>query len=218
MEWHTDDGNVRRTREVLKIIIDDFIVNTKYRDTVTAIQPINEPNAYADASILPILKQYYYDAYGALRWPFGNSNQADTLLVLHDAFESPAEYWKDFMPYNSGNGWSHVSLDTHPYTVYSDSESEYTPQQRIDAICQLEDTMTKPTLWTLAGEWSVAPNDCAASTSAASAAMGSFFDGSHPASNRKNASCSGWTGSAATFSPAMKTFMRQYWEVSYVLC
>lgn len=213
MEWHKNPENVRRTREVLKIVIDDFIVNPAYRDTVTAIQPINEPAGFADATLLPVLKQYYYDSYGMLRYPFGNSSTVDNLLALSDAFMDPTTYWKDFMPWNSGARWTGVALDTHPYTIFSDYEAGLTFQQRIDVTCQEINLMTKPTLWTFAGEFSPAPNDCAGSLNAAPAAIGAFYDGSHPASKRV-ASCSGWTGSGATFSNEMKTFMRQYWEVS----
>lgn len=78
--WHKDPNNVRRSREILKVIIDDFIVNPVYRDTVTSIQPVNEPGGYMDQTLMPVLKQYYYNSYGALRYPYGNSTQVDTLL------------------------------------------------------------------------------------------------------------------------------------------
>lgn len=80
MEWHKNPDNVRKSKEVLKIIIDDFIVNPAYRDTVTSIQPANEPAGYDDAGLLPVLKQYYYDSYGALRHALGDEKQTDTLL------------------------------------------------------------------------------------------------------------------------------------------
>lgn len=80
VEWYKYPNNVRRTREILKVLIDDFVVNPNYRDVVTSIQPVNEPAGFQNQDILPVLKQYYYDAYGALRYPFGDSGQVDTLL------------------------------------------------------------------------------------------------------------------------------------------
>jgi hypothetical protein len=34
-----------------------------------------------------VTKQYYYDSYGSIRYPFGNSTQSSTLVFLHDAFQ-----------------------------------------------------------------------------------------------------------------------------------
>lgn len=118
------------------------------------------------------------------------------------------------MPWNSGAHWSSVALDTHPYTIFSDYEARYTYQQRIDVTCQKVDLMTKGSLWTYAGEWSPATTDCAGSTNIAPAAIGSFYDGTHPAGKRVG-NCEPWTGSGAKFSPAFKTFLRQYWEVRH---
>lgn len=62
------------------MLIDDFVVNPTYQDTVTSIQPINEPAGFIGDNMLSVARQYYYDSYGALRWPYGTSKQADTLL------------------------------------------------------------------------------------------------------------------------------------------
>lgn len=78
--WHTSSVNVQRTREALKILIDDFVVNPTYKDTVTSIQALNEPGGFLGQQVLDVTKQYYYDSYGALRYPYGTSQQADTLL------------------------------------------------------------------------------------------------------------------------------------------
>jgi hypothetical protein len=78
--WHTSPINVQRTQQALKILIDDFVVNPTYQDTVTSIEALNEPGGFIGGNILDVTKQYYYDSYGALRWPYGTSKQADTLL------------------------------------------------------------------------------------------------------------------------------------------
>ena len=135
---------------------------------------------------------------------------------LHDGFKNPSTYWQGFMPWNSGARWSHVALDTHPYTIFSESEARYTYQQRIDATCQKADLFTKASLWVMAAEWGVATTECAGSHTVCPAAIGSLYDGTLPGSNRIG-SCTGKTGSASTFSAEMKTFLRQYWEVSCLL-
>lgn len=71
---------MQRTRQALKILIDDFVVNPTYQDTVTSIEALNEPGGFIGGNILDVTKQYYYDSYGALRWPYGTSRQSDTLL------------------------------------------------------------------------------------------------------------------------------------------
>lgn len=116
------------------------------------------------------------------------------------------------MPWNSGARWSNVALDTHPYTIYSEEEARYTWQQRIDVTCQKVALMTQGSLWTYAGEWSPATTDCAGSHTVIPAAVGSIYDGTRPGANRIG-SCDPWTGSGSKFSPAFKTFLRQYWEV-----
>lgn len=80
IRWHTSKVNVDRTRAALKILIDDFVVNPQYQDTVTSIEALNEPAGFIGEAMLSVTKQYYYDSYGALRWPYGTSTQADTLL------------------------------------------------------------------------------------------------------------------------------------------
>lgn len=114
------------------------------------------------------------------------------------------------MPWNNGGHWEKVALDTHPYTIFSTSEAGYTWQQRIDATCEKVGLMSQGSLWTYAGEWSPATTDCAGSHTVAPAAVGSFYDGTH--GGPSIGSCEPWTGSGAKFSPAFKTFLRQYWE------
>jgi hypothetical protein len=51
-----------------------------------------------------------------LRFPFGTSQQSNTLTVIHDAFQ-PLSFWDNFMHPPQIQG---VAMDTHIYQVFSD--------------------------------------------------------------------------------------------------
>jgi len=49
------------------------------------------------------------------RKPYGSSQQSNTVVMIHDAFQS-ISYWKDFM---ASPSWEGVILDTHIYQMFS---------------------------------------------------------------------------------------------------
>jgi glucan 1,3-beta-glucosidase len=51
-----------------------------------------------------------------LRFPFGTSQQSNTLTVIHDAFQ-PLSFWNNFMHPPQFQG---VAMDTHIYQMFSD--------------------------------------------------------------------------------------------------
>jgi hypothetical protein len=54
---------------------------------------------------------------GCDRFPFGTSQQSNTVVMIHDAFQS-LSFWDGFMqPPN----WEGVILDTHIYQMFSDA-------------------------------------------------------------------------------------------------
>jgi hypothetical protein len=84
--------------------------------TVSSIAPMNEPAGFYGDDILKPIKQYWYDSYGSIRFPYGSSQQSNTLVMLHDAF-MPVSYWQGFM---QQPGWQGVAMDVHRYQVFSD--------------------------------------------------------------------------------------------------
>ena len=51
----------------------------------------------------------------AYRYPYGSSQQSNTVVLIHDAFQ-PLSYWSGFMqPPN----WNGVAMDTHIYQMFS---------------------------------------------------------------------------------------------------
>lgn len=59
--------------------------------------------------MLPVTRQYWYDSYGNIRYPYGTSKQANTLVLIHDAFQ-PLSYWNGFM--TSSGGFEGVAMDS----------------------------------------------------------------------------------------------------------
>lgn len=112
-----------------------------------------------------------------------------------------------------GPNWYNVALDTHYYSIFDAGQLRWTNQQRIDGICNFAKSMTGGSLWTFAGEWTPAITDCAGSKTVLGPKGSSMYDGT-AAGSTAIGSCTNMTGSAANFSNEMKTFMRQYWEVS----
>ena len=85
--------------------------------------------------------------------------------------------------------------------------------QHIQSACVRSGELATSTLWLVVGEWSTAAQDCAKYLNGRG--RGSRYDGTFPGSSRVG-SCAGLTGSASTFSPEYKTFLRQYWEAQVI--
>lgn len=200
--WHTHGSNVNRTNAVIKQIIDTYKWSTS---VVTTIAPLNEPAGYVSDELVATTKQYWYDSYGNIRYPFGTSQRSDTVLVIHDAFK-PLNYWQGFM---HPPKWMGVMMDTHRYQIFSVDDNRKTDQQHIQAACSNGQSLQDFKLWIIVGEWSPAANDCAKYLNGRG--VGSRYDGTYPGSPRIG-SCQGKTGKASTFSPAYKDFLRQFWE------
>lgn len=52
-----------------------------------------------------------------LRFPYGSSQQSNTVVLIHDAFQ-PLSYWNGYMP---APQWQGVAMDTHIYQVFSNA-------------------------------------------------------------------------------------------------
>jgi glucan 1,3-beta-glucosidase len=111
-QWQTSSNNIARTNAIIKTIANMFKDDT----TVSSIAPMNEPAGFYGDDILKPIKQYWYDSYGSIRFPYGSSQQSNTLVMLHDAF-MPVSYWQGFM---QQPGWQGVAMDVHRYQVFSD--------------------------------------------------------------------------------------------------
>ncbi|KAF8159780.1 exo-1,3-beta-glucanase [Crassisporium funariophilum] len=204
--WRTDQGNIDRTNAIIKRLASMFAGNT---GTVSVIAPLNEPAGFGAAEFLAVIKQYWSDSYENIRFPFGTSQQSNTVVMIHDAFQ-PISSWNDFMPPPNFPG---VILDTHIYQMFSEEDNHKTNAQHISAACYERFSLASSTHWTVVGEWTPAANDCARNLNGRG--VGSRFDGSYPGSTFVG-SCTGLTGKASSFSASYKTFLRQYWEAQVI--
>ncbi|KAH8102402.1 exo-beta-1,3-glucanase [Cristinia sonorae] len=200
-QWHTNQNNINRTKNIISQLASMFAGQS---DVVTVIAPLNEPAGFVGQSMLDVVRQFWYDSYGTIRFPFGTSQQSNTLVLLHDAFQ-PLSYWKGFQ---TPPQWQGVAMDTHIYQMFSQAEVSRSNQQHIQNACSRTDLGTFD-LWVIVGEWTPAATDCAKYLNGRG--VGARYDGSYPGSSRVG-SCNGLTGSASTFSSDYKTFLRQYWE------
>ncbi|KAG8931005.1 exo-1,3-beta-glucanase [Tulasnella sp. 418] len=177
---------------------------------VTAIAPLNEPAGFYGQDVLSVTRQFWYDSYGNIRYPFGNDQQGNLLEVIHDAFQ-PLGYWNDFANYPQFEG---VAMDTHIYEVFSNQEVARNWDQHIESICNRGRTIESWTksagsLWTVVGEWSLAAYDCAPYLNGRG--VGSRYDGTYPGSS-KLGDCAAFTGDGSHFFREYKDFLRRFWE------
>lgn len=205
-QWQTQQSYVDRTNAIIKRIIAQF---KDMAGVVPVIAPLNEPAGFDGADILAVTRQYWKDSYGNIRYPYGSSRESNTIIMIHDAFQ-PLSYWNNFMPYPKYEG---VVLDTHIYQVFSDEVNAWSQQQHIQAACAEADNLINSPLWTVVGEWSPAMTDCAKYLNGRG--VGARYDGTRSGSPRVG-SCAGFSGSASSFSPSYKTFLRQFWEAQTI--
>lgn len=206
--WHQNSNNVARTNAVIRTIANMF---KDQSSVVTTIAPLNEPAGYWGSDVMNVVRQFWYDSYGSIRFPYGTSQQSNTLVLLHDAFQS-LSYWNGFM---TAPNWQGVAMDTHIYQVFSDAENAMSRAQHISTACGKQSSLASSNgnLWTIVGEWSNAITDCAKYLNGRG--RGARYDGSYSGSTRVG-SCSGMTGSGASFSADYKNYLRQFWEAQTI--
>jgi aryl-phospho-beta-D-glucosidase BglC (GH1 family) len=203
--WQSNQTNVDRTDDVIKTIIS--MVDSQY-ETVPIIAPLNEPAGYDGDQMLTVVKQYWYDSYGNIRYPYNSSMESNTVVLIHDAFQS-LSYWDGFMV----DGYGGVAMDTHIYQMFSNEEVAYNYSQHISEACSYGSSLASFDLWIVVGEWTPASTDCAKWLNGRGTE--SRYDGTYPGSTYVG-SCTGKTGNATSFSSDYKNFMRQYWEAQVI--
>ncbi|KAF8596854.1 putative EXG1-exo-beta-1,3-glucanase, major isoform [Ceratobasidium sp. AG-I] len=207
-KWHTNPVNVARTNAIIKSLATEFSKD-EYADSVVAIAPLNEPAGFVGGNMMDVVRQYWYDSYGNIRYPFGSSDQGPLLEVIHDAFQS-LNSWNGFMTYPRFEG---VAMDTHHYEIFSNDGVAMSWNQHLQTACNFG-RKTLPeyassNLWTIVGEFSTAAYDCAKYINGRG--RGSRYDGTFPGSTRLG-HCYPLTGGRNRFSNEYKRFLRQFYE------
>ena len=119
-----------RTKIVLQSLSQKYS-DPSYWQVVTALELLNEPAGYLGSDVLSVVRQFYYDGYGASRYPWvpsGSSSKSGLAIVIHDAFQ-PTTYWDGFM---SEPNFEDVLLDTHNYQVFDNTEVAWSYQQHLE--------------------------------------------------------------------------------------
>lgn len=204
--WHSNYTNLVRTNAVIKQIVSLF---SDQEDVVPVIAPLNEPAGFHGPDVLKVVRQYWYDSYDSIRYPDGASQQSNTVVLLHDAFQ-PLSYWKGFADPPS---WQGVAMDKHIYQMFSLEEVSRSYDEHIAAACAHAASLSEYELWVIVGEWTPAPTDCTRYLNGLG--VGARYDASYPGAPYTG-SCAGLTGDAATFSDEYKAFLRRYWEAQVV--
>ncbi|KAF7337508.1 hypothetical protein MSAN_02223800 [Mycena sanguinolenta] len=204
----TSGSDVQRTDAIIKQIANLYKDNP---EVVPTIAPLNEPAGFDGSNWLAVIRQYWFDSFGNIRFPYGTSQQSNTVVLIHDAFQaSSPPFWDGVLTYPDYEG---VAMDTHIYGMFSQADVEMSNSQHIQSICDMQSTISTFDLWVIVGEWTPAQTDCAKYLNGRG--VGARYDGSYPGSTRVG-SCTGLTGSASTFSSSFKTFLRQYWEAQVI--
>lgn len=199
VNWPNDANNANRAAAVIGTIAARY---AQYDGTVTSIQLLNEPAGFVGGNILDYTKNYYYNGYGAARSRFGNA-----AIMIHDAFQT-LSYWNGFM---QPQQFQQVLLDTHIYQVFSPAEVARNENDRLNTFCGMANGLASSdkNLWTIVGEWTNAPTDCAKYLNGRG--VGARYDGSYPGSYYVG-SCSDKTGDGSNFSDAYKNTLRRMFE------
>ncbi|KAK0553392.1 hypothetical protein OC846_001334 [Tilletia horrida] len=199
--------NANRAKAALTTIAKRFATST-YANTVVAIEVLNEPAAFKTSAMLPYYQNYANNAYYAMRYDTVSSGQNTGLsVVLHDAFQ-PLSYWNGrYQPPTYQN----VVLDTHRYTMFSPGQNGWSRDTRLQSFCNLRSELSnsQSNLYTIVGEWTVAPNDCAKWLNGRG--RGARYEGQYQGEPRTG-SCASLTGDASNFSASYKSLLKAMFD------
>ncbi|CAG8688597.1 32339_t:CDS:2, partial [Racocetra persica] len=152
VEWQTGaTDNIPRTIKAIKIMTERFS-SPRFKNTVTAINVLNEPARQVAYHFSLKFKYKIYDSYNVIR-----HINSDILIIYHTAF-LPLNTWQNFL---SSSGFDQVVLDTHNYAVFDYSLLAMNQEQRLNFVCLSKaDITSNQGIWILVGEWSLAITDC----------------------------------------------------------
>jgi glucan 1,3-beta-glucosidase len=102
----------------------------------------------------------------------------------------------------------------HEYQLFSKLELERSFDEHVSFACTHKSSLSSyasSNIWTVLGEWSAAPTDCARWLNGRG--VGARWDGNWYDKSIYFGSCDGWSGDGSKFSDEYKAFLRKYWEV-----
>ncbi|KAJ7227170.1 glycoside hydrolase family 5 protein, partial [Mycena pura] len=211
-EWENSPANITRTIDTLRFIVENI------GGLIDVIELLNEPATYLSSTYPDTLRQFWQDGYNAVRSVAGSNMK----IMIGDGFEG-VDSWTNFLTYPGKYPCVHLVLPSliliqHEYQIFSVPELSRSFDDHISFACSSMGDLTnfaKNNIWTVVGEWSTAVTDCALWLNGRG--VGARWDGTWYTPNTPLGSCTGWTGSYASFSSDYKTFLRKYWEVQTMM-
>lgn len=142
-----------------------------------------------------------------MRYPSGSTQNSNVDVMVHDGFQQ-LSYWNGKLQPSTYEG---VLLDTHQYSVFNLDQIRFSDSQRLNYYCSLKGSIAQANtqLYTITGEWTTAPTDCAKYLNGRG--IGARYDGSFAGSSRVG-SCSGKSGSGASFSSSYKSTLGKLFD------
>ncbi|KAJ7127012.1 glycoside hydrolase family 5 protein [Mycena epipterygia] len=202
-EWSQNPANITRTVDTLRFI------TANIGGLIDIVELLNEPATFLSSTYPATLRQFWQDGYNAVRSVAGTANN----VMIGDGFMG-VDSWTNFLTAPAQG----VLMDYHEYQIFSVPELSRSFDDHISFACSSMADLTnfaKQNIWTVVGEWSTAPTDCAMWLNGRG--VGARWDGTWFMANPPLGSCDGWTGSYANFSSDYKTFLREYWEVQVTM-
>ncbi|KAJ3815516.1 glycoside hydrolase [Lentinula aff. lateritia] len=197
-QWALNTQNVTRSIDTLVYIAQQI------GGMIDILELVNESAGFFSSEWASVTRSFFSNGYAAVRNAVG-----DTLnIMIGDAFLG-VDAWDGFLTYPTG---VNALMDNHQYQIFSIPELQRSFSQHLAFTCTIRSTISSfaaANIWTIEGEWSTAPTDCALWLNGRG--VGARWDDSYNG-GASNGSCNGWTGNYTSFSSEYKTFLRQYWE------
>ncbi|KAI5479242.1 glycoside hydrolase family 61 protein [Pseudohyphozyma bogoriensis] len=153
-------ANAQRTLNIIRTLA-EFITQPQYKNVFPMFSVLNEP--YAATIGVDVLRHFYLETYNLLRGITGTGAGNGAYIVFHDGFTTQnatvaAGGWNGFLP-----GADRMVLDSHPYLCFSTPNNDGLSYQATKP-CQYWGAIYNQSSVefgiTVAGEWSLAVNDC----------------------------------------------------------
>lgn len=203
-DWFTSEDYKNRAKAVIQTLANTFKNDA---DTVTAIELLNEPlTTSGPSNALSFTQDYYNNAYYAARYPAG-SQETNFAIMIHDGFQ-PLSAWQNQLQPPT---YQQVILDTHIYYVFDNNVVGLGKQDKLNQVCGKRSSIaqSQPHLYTVVGEWTAAPTDCAKYLNGRG--VGARYDGSYPGSSY-HGSCNGKTGTGSDFTDNYKNYLASMFD------
>lgn len=205
MSWLTGVMGIVNAQRTLNYIrtITEFISQPEIRKVVPLFSVLNEPNLGSGIG-MDQLKSFYGETYTMMRNITGTGQGNGPMIGFHDGFQG-LDNFNGFLT-NSDR----VAYDTHPYVAFTPPFAN-TYDGAIANVCNnyaanTDKAMANIGLY-LAGEWSLALNDCGLFLN--NVGEGTRYEGTFPGSTQRYGDCNDWLNWQG-YSDATKDQMKRF--------